>query len=75
MVGYGYVGQCWPLEADVRSIDCRNSRNCLRKFFLFLHRSHIFLTSDLAAKKEDLDLCTFAFRWFLCLVFYNSSVW
>ncbi len=55
MVGYGCVGRCWPLEADVRSIDCRNSRNCLRKyFFLFLRRSHIFWTSDLAAKKGKL---------------------
>jgi hypothetical protein len=33
MVGYGCVGQCWPLEADVRLIDCRNSRNCLWKYF------------------------------------------
>jgi hypothetical protein len=31
MVGYGYVGQCWLLEADVRSTYCRNSRNCLQK--------------------------------------------
>ncbi len=39
MVGYGSCdGWCWPLEAYVRSINCRNSRNCLRKyFFLFLH--------------------------------------
>ncbi len=33
MVGYGCVGRCWLLETDVRSIDCRNSRNCLRKYF------------------------------------------
>jgi hypothetical protein len=51
MVCYGCVGQCWPLEADVRSAYCRNSNNCLRKYFLFLRRSHTLLTSDLAAKK------------------------
>ncbi len=32
MVGYGCVGQCWLLEANVRSIYCRNSKICLRKF-------------------------------------------
>jgi hypothetical protein len=50
MVGYGCVGRCWQLEANLRSTYCRNSKNCLRKFFLFLCRSHIFLTSDLTAK-------------------------
>jgi hypothetical protein len=33
MVCFGCVGQCWPLEADVRSTYCRNSNNCLRKYF------------------------------------------
>ncbi len=33
MVCYGCVGQCWPLEADIRSTYFRNSKNCLRKFF------------------------------------------
>ncbi len=33
MVGYGCVGQCWLLEANVRLIYCRNSKICLRKFF------------------------------------------
>jgi hypothetical protein len=33
MVCYGCVGQCWPLEADVRSTYCRNSNNCLQKYF------------------------------------------
>jgi hypothetical protein len=33
MVGYGWVGHCWPLEANVRSTYCRNRENCLRKFF------------------------------------------
>jgi hypothetical protein len=31
MVGYGCVGQCWPLEAYNRSTYCRSSKNCLRK--------------------------------------------
>ncbi len=34
MVGFGCVGQCWPMEANVRSIYCRNSKNCLRRFFI-----------------------------------------
>jgi hypothetical protein len=51
MVGYGHVGQYWPLEAYVRSTNSRNSENCLRKyFFSFLRISHTFLTSDPAAK-------------------------
>jgi hypothetical protein len=33
MVCYGCAGQCWPLEADVRSTYCRNSNNSLRKYF------------------------------------------
>jgi hypothetical protein len=33
MVCYGYVGRCWPLEADVSSTYCRNSKNCLQKYF------------------------------------------
>jgi hypothetical protein len=33
MVGYGCVGWCWLLEANVRLIYCRNSKVCLRKFF------------------------------------------
>jgi hypothetical protein len=36
MVGYVCVGQCWPLEANVRSTYCRNSKNCLRKYFFIL---------------------------------------
>ncbi len=35
MVVYGCVGQCWPLEAYVRSTYCRNSKNCLRKYFFY----------------------------------------
>jgi hypothetical protein len=54
MVCYGCVGQCRQLEADIRSTYCRNSRNCLRKIFLFLRVSHTFLTSDPAAKKGRL---------------------
>ncbi len=33
MVVYGCVGRCWPLEAYVRLTYCRNSKNCLRKYF------------------------------------------
>ncbi len=33
MIGYGYVGRCWPLEANIRSTYCRNSKNCLWKYF------------------------------------------
>ncbi len=33
MVGYGCVGWCWLLEANVRSNYCRNSKNCLWKYF------------------------------------------
>jgi hypothetical protein len=35
MVCYGCVGRCWPMEADVRSTYCRNSINCLRKYFFY----------------------------------------
>ncbi len=50
MVGYSCVGQCWPLEADIRSY-CRNSLNCLWKIYLlFLRWFDTFLTSDPAAK-------------------------
>ncbi len=73
MVGYGCDGWCWPLEAYVRSINCRNSRNCLRKYFFYsyvdpIHSWH--LTWQL--KKKDLDLRTLLFSWFLCPVFYGS---
>jgi hypothetical protein len=29
MVGYGCVGRCWPLEANIRSTYWRKSSNCL----------------------------------------------
>jgi hypothetical protein len=62
MVGYGCVGRCWPLEANVRLTYCRNSKNSLQKLLsLFLRRSHTFLTSDLAAKKDN-----FYIRYALC---------
>jgi hypothetical protein len=35
MVGYGCAGQCWPLEANVRLTYCRNSLNCLPKYFFY----------------------------------------
>ncbi len=72
MVGYGCVGWCWPLEAYVSSTYCRNSKNCLQKYFFYsyvdpIHSWH--LTRQL--NKEDLDLCTWAFRCFLCPIFYG----
>jgi hypothetical protein len=73
MVGYDCVGQCWPLKAYVRSTYCRNSRNCLRKYFFYSYIDPInslHLTQQL--NKEDLDLCTWAFRWCLCPVEYRS---
>ncbi len=54
MVCLGCVGRCWPLEADVRVTYCRNSKNCLQEYFLFITRSHTFLTSDPAAKQGRL---------------------
>jgi hypothetical protein len=43
-------------------------------FFLFLRASHTILTSDPAAKydKEELDLRTLLFSWFLCPVLYGN---
>jgi hypothetical protein len=63
MVGYGCVGRCWPLEADVRSTYCRNSRNCLWKYFFYSYVDPTYswhMTWQL--KKEDLDLHTLLFR-------------
>jgi hypothetical protein len=37
MVGYGCVGQCWPLEAYIRSTYCRNSKSCLRFFYSYVY--------------------------------------
>ncbi len=60
MVGYGCVGQCWPLEANVRSSYCRNCKIVYRSIlFLFLCRSHTFLTSDPSAKTGKL-ICSLA---------------
>ncbi len=50
MVGYGCVGRCWPLEANVRLTYCRNSKNCLRRYFFYSYISRTFLTCDTAAK-------------------------
>ncbi len=33
IVCYGCVGQCWLLEADIRSTYYRKSNNCLQKYF------------------------------------------
>jgi hypothetical protein len=70
--GYGCVCWCWPLEAYVRSTYCRNSRNCLQKYFFYSYIDPIYswhLTRQL--NKEDLDLRTWAFRWCLCPVEYG----
>ncbi len=72
MVCCGCVGRCWLLEADVSSTNCRNSKNCLRKYFFHsyvdpIHSWH--LTCRL--NKEDLDLCTWNISWFLCPIFYG----
>ncbi len=75
MVGYGCVGLCWPLEANVRSTYRRNSKNCLRKFFLnsYLYPIHSWhLTHQL--NKEELDLCTCNISWFLCPIFYGIRI-
>ncbi len=72
MVGYCCVGWCWPLGAYVSSTYCRNSKNCLRKYFFIVDPIHSWhLTRQL--NKEDLDLCTWAFRCFLCPFFYSST--
>jgi hypothetical protein len=74
MVGYGCVGRCWQLEANIRLTYCRNSKNCQRKYFFYSYVDPIYswhLTRQL--NKEDLDLCTFAFSWFSCPGF-NSSL-
>ncbi len=75
MVGYGCVGQWWQLEANIRSIYCGNSKNCLQKFFFNSYADPIYswhLTRQL--NKEDLDLLAFAFSWFLCPMFYGSHL-
>jgi hypothetical protein len=73
MVGYGCVGRYWPLEANIRSTYCRNSINSLRKYFFY---SYVYLIHSWhlsrQLNKEDLDLCTFVFSWFLCPVFYSN---
>ncbi len=73
IVGYGGVGWCWPLEAYVRLTYCRNSKNCLQKYFIYSYIDPIHswnVTRQL--NKEDLDLCTWAFSCFVCPVFHNK---
>jgi hypothetical protein len=72
MVCYGCVGRCWPLEADVSSTNCRNSKNCLRKYFFHsyvdpIHSWHLTCRRN----KENLDLRTWNITWFLCPVCYG----
>ncbi len=72
MVGYGCVGRCWLLEANVRSIYCRNSKICLRKFFnSYVYPIHSWHPTW-QLNKEDLNLCTLLFSWFLCPIFYGN---
>jgi hypothetical protein len=73
MVGYGCDGWCWPLEAYVRSTNCRNSKNCQRKYFFYSYMHPIqswHLTRQL--NKEELDLRTLLFSWFLCPILYGT---
>ncbi len=67
MVGYGCVGCCWPLKADIRLTYCRNSRNCLvRKYFFCSYIVPIhswYLTPP--ARKERLRPLHFALQPFL----------
>ncbi len=49
MVGYGCVGWCWPLEAYVRSTYLGIVKIVYGSIFIFLCRSHTFLTFDPAA--------------------------
>jgi hypothetical protein len=75
MFGYGCDGWCWPLEAYVRSTNCRNSKNCLRKYFFnsYVHPIQSWhLTRQL--NKEELDLRTLLFSWFLCPVLYGVII-
>ncbi len=71
MVGYGCVGWCWPLEAYVRSTYLGIVKIVYGSISFFyvdpIHSWH--LTRQL--NKEDLDLRTWAFRCFLCPVFYG----
>ncbi len=74
MVCYGCVGHCWPLKADISSTNCRNSKNCLWKYFFHSYVDPIhfwYLTHRL--NKEDLYLHTFDISWLLCPVFYGRS--
>jgi hypothetical protein len=53
MVGHGCVGQCWPLEANIRSTDQPTvgiKKNVYGSIFINSYISHTFLTSDPAAK-------------------------
>ncbi len=75
MVAHGCDGWCWPLEAYVRSINCRNSRNRLWKYFFNSSVDPIhFWHLRRQLKKKNLDLHTLLFSWFLCPVFYGIFV-
>ncbi len=74
--GHGWLWLCWwcwALEANVRSIKCRNSKNCLQKYFFHSYVDPIHswqLTHQL--NKEELDLRTCNISWFLCPGFFGS---
>jgi hypothetical protein len=42
MVGFGCVGQCWQLEANVRLTYFRNSKNCLWKYFFYSYVDPVY---------------------------------
>jgi hypothetical protein len=42
MVGYGCVGRCWQLEANVRLTNCMNSKNCLQKYFFYSYIDPVY---------------------------------
>jgi hypothetical protein len=76
MVGYDCDGWCWPLEAYIRSTNCRNSKKFLLKYFFYSYVNPIqswHLTRQL--NKEESDLRTLLFSWFLCPVLYGRPLW
>ncbi len=64
LVDYGCVGWCWPLEAYVRltylGIEKKIYGGIFYSYVDPIHSWH--LTRQL--NKEDLDLCTWVFRWY-----------
>ncbi len=72
MVMLAHVGR-WRLTSDrstVGIVEIVCGSNFFHSYVDPIYSWH--LTRQL--KKENLDLCTFAFSWFLCPVFYGSGV-